>query len=456
MPNTQTIAASTSEPQAFPTITFGFKKPGLREPLPASSSLDNGFKVANGSTASGFVEPPISHTMKFEAGPIYLQPGVKFTRFVNTAFNTASGAAYQLQHSPPSSPGWGSSRYADHGTPAANSMMGHYSMHNHLAQAERTPSWYPPFQSNPIVSGPVGGKSYAQESVYSEDMEFSSPPPEGEQNSLCGFPSIPGQPMSTSGRTEAPVVGHHYADTGSTSQHMSFMIGEDSDAMKLLAPGESLANFVATSYHAGHNIPAPASATTAGHYSVQHHWSQTQSLPPRHRRFQSNPNIPSPVEGEHHLLNKVHSEDTRFLPPPPPQEGERPPLNFLPLPPKNPMPTCAADAQAPVDERSTDTGPASQHKSVMIGEDSDAMQLVDPGESLENPEVKTDELLRDYVPSPIPEELNALADSYQFGRPLTILISNGLLEKHWSLKLPREYGYAMLGYFKILGIQVCR
>ncbi|KAF8194678.1 hypothetical protein BJ912DRAFT_179109 [Pholiota molesta] len=157
MPNTQTIAASTSEPQAFPTITFGFKKPGLRESLPESSSLDNGFKVANGSTASGFVEPPISHTMKFEAGPIYLQPGVNFTRFVNTAFNTASGAAYQLQHSPPSSPGWGSSRYADHGTPAANSMSGHYSMHNHLAQAGRTPFGTHPFNPIQLVRVPLEG-----------------------------------------------------------------------------------------------------------------------------------------------------------------------------------------------------------------------------------------------------------------------------------------------------------
>lgn len=71
------------------------------------------------------------------------------------------------------------------------------------------------------------------------------------------------------------------------------------------------------------------------------------------------------------------------------------------------------------------------------------------------PMTGNEESLTEYVPSPIPEELQAMIDSYLFGRPLTVMASNAYMQEHWSLKLPDEYGYAMLGYFRILGVQVC-
>ncbi|KAF9483051.1 hypothetical protein BDN70DRAFT_359669 [Pholiota conissans] len=74
----------------------------------------------------------------------------------------------------------------------------------------------------------------------------------------------------------------------------------------------------------------------------------------------------------------------------------------------------------------------------------------------QDPNAVADSALREYVPSPLPEELAALVDSYLFGRPLTIILSGGVLEKHWSMKLPAEYGYAMLGFFKIIGVQETR
>ncbi|KAF8959621.1 hypothetical protein BDZ97DRAFT_1837174 [Flammula alnicola] len=74
-----------------------------------------------------------------------------------------------------------------------------------------------------------------------------------------------------------------------------------------------------------------------------------------------------------------------------------------------------------------------QGSSIMIGEDGNAMNLVASDRTQP-----------------------ALIDSYLFGRPLTIIISNRRLKDHWSLQFPEEFGYAMLGYFRILGVQETR
>ena len=58
------------------------------------------------------------------------------------------------------------------------------------------------------------------------------------------------------------------------------------------------------------------------------------------------------------------------------------------------------------------------------------------------------------IPSPIPLELQALVDAYLFGRPLTIISSRHRVYDHWSLLLPTDCGYAMMGYFRVLGVQV--
>ncbi len=58
------------------------------------------------------------------------------------------------------------------------------------------------------------------------------------------------------------------------------------------------------------------------------------------------------------------------------------------------------------------------------------------------------------VPSPIPQELQALVDAFVFGKPLTVLTSNQRFYDIWSLLLPKEYGYVMLGFFRIIGVEV--
>lgn len=103
-----------------------------------------------------------------------------------------------------------------------------------------------------------------------------------------------------------------------------------------------------------------------------------------------------------------------------------------------------------------------QPKSIMTDEGLDDMVLatdiIDPvltsAPAKEVTKETSMDAFPDYVPSAIPEELLALVDSYLFGRPVTIMLSNEYLQKHWSLALPNEYKYAMMGYFRILGIQV--
>lgn len=66
-----------------------------------------------------------------------------------------------------------------------------------------------------------------------------------------------------------------------------------------------------------------------------------------------------------------------------------------------------------------------------------------------------DAALRDtFIPSTVPEEIQAIIDSYLSGRPLLLVISNKRFFDYWSLCLPKEFGFIMLGYFRILGVQV--
>ena len=60
------------------------------------------------------------------------------------------------------------------------------------------------------------------------------------------------------------------------------------------------------------------------------------------------------------------------------------------------------------------------------------------------------------VPSPIPQEIQALIDAYIFGKPLTVIVSHERLYEHWSLNLPKNYGYVVMGFFRIIGVEVCQ
>ena len=59
-----------------------------------------------------------------------------------------------------------------------------------------------------------------------------------------------------------------------------------------------------------------------------------------------------------------------------------------------------------------------------------------------------------WIPPTVPEEIQAIIDSYLTGCPLLLVVSNKRFFDHWSLRLPKEFGFFMLGYFRILGVQV--
>jgi hypothetical protein len=59
-----------------------------------------------------------------------------------------------------------------------------------------------------------------------------------------------------------------------------------------------------------------------------------------------------------------------------------------------------------------------------------------------------------FIPSTLPEDIQAIIDSYLSGRPVLLIISNKRFFDCWSLCLPEEFGFSMLGYFRILGVQV--
>lgn len=60
----------------------------------------------------------------------------------------------------------------------------------------------------------------------------------------------------------------------------------------------------------------------------------------------------------------------------------------------------------------------------------------------------------DMVPSPIPQEIQALIDAYIFGKPLTVIVSRERLCERWSLNLPETYGYVVMGFYRIIGVEV--
>ena len=59
-----------------------------------------------------------------------------------------------------------------------------------------------------------------------------------------------------------------------------------------------------------------------------------------------------------------------------------------------------------------------------------------------------------YVPSPIPEEVQALINAYICGRPFNLFVARSRLYDYWNLSLPEEFRYAMLGFFRVLSVQV--
>ena len=60
----------------------------------------------------------------------------------------------------------------------------------------------------------------------------------------------------------------------------------------------------------------------------------------------------------------------------------------------------------------------------------------------------------DYVPSPIPEELQALINAYICGRPFNLIVARSRLYHYWNLALPEEFEYVMIGFFRVLSVQV--
>ena len=59
-----------------------------------------------------------------------------------------------------------------------------------------------------------------------------------------------------------------------------------------------------------------------------------------------------------------------------------------------------------------------------------------------------------FIPSTLPKDIQAIIDSYLSGSPVLLIISNKRFFDCWSLCLPEEFGFSMLGYFRILGVQV--
>lgn len=64
--------------------------------------------------------------------------------------------------------------------------------------------------------------------------------------------------------------------------------------------------------------------------------------------------------------------------------------------------------------------------------------------------------LDDFIPPQLPDEIAALVDAYVFGRPLSVMISRDRLKESWGVEVKKEFGYVMLGFFKILGLREIR
>jgi hypothetical protein len=77
-----------------------------------------------------------------------------------------------------------------------------------------------------------------------------------------------------------------------------------------------------------------------------------------------------------------------------------------------------------------------------------------PPRGLEPPVNGSQDPWADYVPSPIPEEVQALINAYICGRPFNLFVARSRLYDYWNLSLPEEFGYVMLGFFRVLSVQV--
>lgn len=113
----------------------------------------------------------------------------------------------------------------------------------------------------------------------------------------------------------------------------------------------------------------------------------------------------------------------------------------------------------PFEDMESDISESNTHSAAIISDEAARAQLSFTNVAL-NAEYKVEQswdvkALHDtFIPSSIPEEIQAIIDSYSSGRPLLLVISNKRFFDYWSLRLPEEFGFSMLGYFRILGVQV--
>lgn len=77
-----------------------------------------------------------------------------------------------------------------------------------------------------------------------------------------------------------------------------------------------------------------------------------------------------------------------------------------------------------------------------------------PSHEPERPVDDSQDPWADYIPSPIPEEVQALINAYIYGRPFNLMVARSRLHNYWNLALPEEFGFVMMGFFRVLSIQV--
>jgi len=70
-----------------------------------------------------------------------------------------------------------------------------------------------------------------------------------------------------------------------------------------------------------------------------------------------------------------------------------------------------------------------------------------PTRELEPPVNGSQDPWANYVPSPIPKEVQALINAYLCGRPFNLFVARSRLYDYWNLSLPQEFGFVMLGFF---------
>ncbi|KAH9479125.1 Protein RCC2-like protein [Psilocybe cubensis] len=94
-------------------------------------------------------------------------------------------------------------------------------------------------------------------------------------------------------------------------------------------------------------------------------------------------------------------------------------------------------------------------KSPISEQISEPILTVEAGETSETANQTSDTLQNDplVIPTTLPTEVQMIIDCYISGTPLTLIASYGHLLNRWSLRLKRDAAYAMMGYFRIVGIQ---